>query len=485
MFGYNDFLTQYPELAEEWDYEKNLEINPQDLQAKSNLKVWWKCKHCGHSWQAYISNRTSHNSSCPKCNFKLKTSFPEQVIFYYIKKEYSDAINSYSDIFSDTMEIDIYIPSLHLGIEYDGARWHSSDDAVKRERKKYLICQAEGIYLIRIRETVTSIAEEICDQVILATTEYNTKNFTAIFDELQEKLRCTIAVDLENDRKNILSSYQIKVIENSLGKLFPEIAKEWDYESNMDMTPFVFSAYSNEMVDWKCKKGHKYSSTISSRTQQKCGCPYCSGHKVWIGFNDLETIRPELAKEWDYEKNYPLLPSQFTVGSGQKVWWKCKYGHEWDEIISSRTKRQTGCPYCSNHRLLKGFNDMVTTNPEIAQEWNYKKNGQFKPEDFIEGQGSIPRNPLIANTLYLSKDIEKWGSGFRRITEACQKSNTKVKFEIRKNGFMVIFYRKTDDELFDLTQENKKTQENAQETHKKRTRNTQETHKKRTRRFYT
>lgn len=98
----------------------------------------------------------------------------------------------------------------------------------------------------------------------------------------------------------------------------------------------------------------------------------------------------------------------------------------------------------------------------------------FKPEDFIEGQGSIPRNPLIANTLYLSKDIEKWGSGFRRITEVCQKSNTKVKFEIRKNGFMVIFYRKTDDELFDLTQENKKTQENAQETHKKRTRNAQE-----------
>lgn len=79
----------------------------------------------------------------------------------------------------------------------------------------------------------------------------------------------------------------------------------------------------------------------------------------------------------------------------------------------------------------------------------------FKPEDFIEGQGSIPRNPLIANTLYLSKDIEKWGSGFRRITEACQKSNTKVKFEIRKNGFMVIFYRKTDKELLDLTGENK------------------------------
>lgn len=87
----------------------------------------------------------------------------------------------------------------------------------------------------------------------------------------------------------------------------------------------------------------------------------------------------------------------------------------------------------------------------------------YKPEDFIKGEGSIPRNPLIANTLYLSKDIEKWGSGFRRITEVCAKAGVKVKFEIRKNGFMVIFYRKTDEELLDLTGENKNTQVNAQD----------------------
>lgn len=90
----------------------------------------------------------------------------------------------------------------------------------------------------------------------------------------------------------------------------------------------------------------------------------------------------------------------------------------------------------------------------------------FKPEDFIEGQGSIPRNPLIANTLYLSKDIEKWGSGFRRITEACTEANVKVKFEIRKNGFMVIFYRKTDEELYNLTQKDKNAQVNAQDKDK-------------------
>ena len=77
----------------------------------------------------------------------------------------------------------------------------------------------------------------------------------------------------------------------------------------------------------------------------------------------------------------------------------------------------------------------------------------YKPEDFIEGkEGSMPRNPLIANTLYLSKDIEKWGSGFKRITDECKSANIRVEFKIKKSGFTVVFYRKTDEELYGLTQ---------------------------------
>lgn len=77
----------------------------------------------------------------------------------------------------------------------------------------------------------------------------------------------------------------------------------------------------------------------------------------------------------------------------------------------------------------------------------------YKPEDFIEGkEGAMPRNPLIANTLYLSKDIEKWGSGFKRITDECKSANIRVEFKIKKSGFTVIFYRKTDEELYGLTQ---------------------------------
>lgn len=67
----------------------------------------------------------------------------------------------------------------------------------------------------------------------------------------------------------------------------------------------------------------------------------------------------------------------------------------------------------------------------------------YTPKDFIKGaERSIPKNPLLANTLYLSKDIERWGSGLKRIYDACRVEKVKVEFKELKSGFLVVFYRK-------------------------------------------
>ena len=50
------------------------------------------------------------------------------------------------------MELDIFIPSLNLGIEYDGDYWHSLPDMIERDKKKDLACKEKGIKLIRIKE---------------------------------------------------------------------------------------------------------------------------------------------------------------------------------------------------------------------------------------------------------------------------------------------------------------------------------------------
>jgi predicted HTH transcriptional regulator len=75
------------------------------------------------------------------------------------------------------------------------------------------------------------------------------------------------------------------------------------------------------------------------------------------------------------------------------------------------------------------------------------------PQDFIKGrERSVLRNPLISQTLYYSKDVERWGSGLKRIYEDCIENDVKVEFKILKTGFLVVFYRK-DDESFSARKE--------------------------------
>jgi len=67
----------------------------------------------------------------------------------------------------------------------------------------------------------------------------------------------------------------------------------------------------------------------------------------------------------------------------------------------------------------------------------------YAPKDFIKGtERSILRNPLIAHTLYLSKDIERWGSGLKRIYDAGVEEGVNVKFQELKSGFLVVFGRR-------------------------------------------
>lgn len=76
------------------------------------------------------------------------------------------------------------------------------------------------------------------------------------------------------------------------------------------------------------------------------------GVKLEKGMNDLPTVNPTLAEEWNYEKNGTLTSDMVTAGSHKKVWWKCDKGHEWEADISSR-KRGRGCPFCAGRRKIR------------------------------------------------------------------------------------------------------------------------------------
>ncbi len=147
----------------------------------------------------------------------------------------------------------------------------------------------------------------------------------------------------------------------------------------------MINATSNVSYWWKCKLGHLYKAAPANKLSNGHGCPICSGHKVLAGFNDLQTKCPDLVREWDYERNKPLLPSEISPGTQRKVWWICPKGHSYSAQVLNRTSAKTSCPICSGRMALDGYNDTFTTHPEARFFWDFDKNKKIKPTELTYG----------------------------------------------------------------------------------------------------
>jgi hypothetical protein len=174
----------------------------------------------------------------------------------------------------------------------------------------------------------------------------------------------------------------------SLTETHPEVAKQWHPILNGDLTPNSVTKGSHKKVWWKCSKGedHEWLTRVGLRTSGETSCPICSG-KTIVKSNCLATTHPELAKQWHPTKNGDLTPNSVTKGSRKKVWWKCSKGedHEWLTKVGMRTSGKTGCPICSNYKIIKS-NCLATTHPELAKQWHPTKNGNLNPNN--TGSGS-------------------------------------------------------------------------------------------------
>lgn len=139
----------------------------------------------------------------------------------------------------------------------------------------------------------------------------------------------------------------------SLYEVFPNIAREWDFDKNSPLTPKSIPYGYSKKCWWICPKGHSYETSVNSRTNIGSGCPICANKKVLKGYNDLAYKFPDIAKEWNYDKNGLLTPENVVYGSHKKVWWICENGHEWETTIDHRTSRNHGCPICKNKKVIK------------------------------------------------------------------------------------------------------------------------------------
>lgn len=382
ILGENDLKTLYPRLAEEWDYKLNYPLLPTQIMSGSGKKVWWKCKY-GHSWRTTVNNRTSQYSNCPVCSAERGTSFPEQAIYYYVNK-LLPAVNRY---IINGVEIDIFVPSLNLGIEYDGIYFHNSKSAVEREQRKNIFCKNAGIRLIRVKETRVCMQEEA--DIIYRKIGKNATPLESVINEILKIIEAydiqisQIDVNIRQDDILIYNQYVSLEKENSLSAHNPKLLDEWDYDKNGDISPTTISYGSNKKVWWLCPLGHSYKASVAHRTDLKSptSCPICAGQQILSGYNDLATKRPDLMLEWDFELNN-INPSELSPNSSQKVNWICPKGHPYKASITKRNQGRN-CPVCAGKQVIKGINDFAALQPQLAKEWDFEKN-ELLPTDYPE-----------------------------------------------------------------------------------------------------
>lgn len=387
FLGINDLLSQNPKLAEEWHPTKNGKLLPRHVTQYSGIKVWWLGK-CGHEWQATVASRNS-GRNCPLCLREYKVSFPEKVIFFYLRKILFDCKveQNYKADWLSGKEIDIYIHKYKLGVEYDGYKWHED---LSKDIEKDKLCSKFGITLIRIREDKAPIyfGES---KIFLVKPKLEKDLISAIsfiIEFINDKYNTEYVVNtnINEDRIQIYELLEMSKKKLSLAILYPDIASEWHPTKNGNISPEYVSAHSHRKVWWLGKCGHEYDMVIKNRTEQGANCPYCSNHRVLKGFNDLNSVNPKLAEEWHPTKNGDIKPSDVTQYSNRKVWWVCKNGHSYKYSIAKRSQGRK-CPICSGRRLMQGINDLVTVNKDIADEWNYSKNINILPNEFTSISG--------------------------------------------------------------------------------------------------
>ena len=147
---------------------------------------------------------------------------------------------------------------------------------------------------------------------------------------------------------------------NDLATLKPKIAELWHPTKNGNLKPCNFAVNSNESVWWYLPyddpdTGKHFNFEWEAKIKncvKSNGCPYLAKYNppIWIGFNDLQSNYPELAKEWHPIKNGSLKPTDVTCCSGKSVWWYLPYddpetgkhfNFEWEMIINKRTKKNS------------------------------------------------------------------------------------------------------------------------------------------------
>ncbi len=377
-----NFATENKSLLKYWDYKKNT-LKPEEFTPKSNKKIWWICSE-GHSWQNSIKRTVLQEGCCPICKKRKTVS-----VIYNLKDKYPE-IAKYWDYDKNTKTPDNYTPYSGKKVWWKCENHHSySQPIVSKTRSGYgcpkckikgsrneirLYCELVSLGLdVKLRHKIKSIEFDIYLPDLKIAIEYD----GAYYHKRRKKQDLT-----KNHFASNNSIFLHRVREYPLVKLSPNDLVVPNELLTKEVVDEIFESIltdkiSNIVLQNYLKVRHFENENL-----------YLNELKYLILPKDEESIintHSYLEKEWDFKKNYPLTPNQFSPGSEQKIWWKCEYGHSWLCAIDKRTgsKRDApqSCRICNNSIAHSDYN-LQTEIYGIDNLWDFDKN-DLKPTDYL------------------------------------------------------------------------------------------------------
>lgn len=355
----------HPEILEEWDYEKNGFLLPFNVTRGKTLKVWWKCKICNFSWSARISDRTIKKSGCPR---GLKTVTQQETrVFCELKIFFHDIIQQFP---VKNFKIDMYIPSLNLGIEVDGYYGHRK--SYDRDVNRNNILKNNGFDIIHLRQKGLKklLDTDIFFETI--TVDIVKKLLFFVFEKYSLSSIQNIGDSFFNEEEyqNLCREWHQIPWARSLASL--EITRIIPIDKKGDVYDSRYIHKKSHLVyEWKCLICNKIWERSVAEQVRSRKCPYCTNKKVSKIYN-LKYLYPDLMDEWDYETNL-IKPENYFPYSIEEVSWICKKCNlPWTISIVKRTVNKSKCLHCDNKK--NNLNSLAMKHPELLKDWDYSKN---------------------------------------------------------------------------------------------------------------
>ena len=305
-------------------------------------KIKVRCRECGHEWNIKAMYLLM-GRVCPKCYLGYQSSFFEQCLFISLRKIFGKDNTKNRDKKAIGKELDIFIPSKNLAIEYGSWFWHK--DKLEKDIVKYEICKQKGINLLTIYDHYDdNPLDDLFEGNILTFKEDiggDRNNIDLLLNELQatfDKLNINHKFSFDEVVK-IKEEAELVSRRTTTSDFIEQLAKVNDKVT-------IIGEYTrlHNKIRTKCTKcGHEWD-TYPYNLLKGHGCPKCTGiykktTKEYI--KQLKSINNEIEVIGKY------------IGARDKIKVKCKVcNHVWEPAAGSLLAGH-GCPKKKLHNNKK------------------------------------------------------------------------------------------------------------------------------------